>query len=111
MLFIELFPKIPADDGTKATLFSRFIDGPNILILNGHAWRSQRNVINPAFHRSMPVKLFGKLTQEMFKVMETIKATINISDLMECWTLEAIGRAGFGIYIYIYSVTYFDLVF
>ncbi|KAI9360255.1 cytochrome P450 [Pilaira anomala] len=92
----ELFPKIPADDGTEATLFSRFIGGPNILILNGHAWRSQRKVINPAFHRSMPVKLFGKLTQEMFKAMETMETTINVSDMMERWTLEAIGRAGFG---------------
>lgn len=53
--------------------------------------------MNPAFHRSQPVKLFGKLTQDMFKAMETMDTTVNVSDLMERWTLEAIGRAGFGI--------------
>lgn len=33
----------------------------------------------------------------MFKAMETMDTTVNVSDLMERWTLEAIGRAGFGI--------------
>lgn len=66
------------------------------MLLNGHEWKSQRKVANPAFRRSMPVKLFGKLTQEMFRSMETMNETINVSDLMERWTLDAIGKAGFG---------------
>lgn len=44
----------------------------------------------------MPVKLFGKLTQEMFQLMETMGNIIDVTDLMERWTLEAIGKAGFG---------------
>jgi hypothetical protein len=43
----------------------------------------------------MPVKLFGKLTQGMFKSMESMDATA-VSDLMERWTLNAIGKAVFG---------------
>jgi cytochrome P450 len=74
----------------------KFIGGPNMVFLNGHEWKSQRKMANPAFHRSMPVKLFGELTVEMFKVMETMGETIDFSDMMERWTLDAIGKAGFG---------------
>lgn len=44
----------------------------------------------------MPIKLFGKLTQDLFKVMDTMDETVDVSDLMLRWTLEAIGKAGFG---------------
>lgn len=41
--------------------------------------------------------MFGNLTQEMFQVMETMEGdSINISDLMERWALDALGRGGFG---------------
>lgn len=65
-------------------------------LVNGNEWKLQRKVANPAFHRSMPVKLFGELTVEMFKVMETMGETINFSNMMGRWTLEALGKAGFG---------------
>ncbi|CAO3639437.1 unnamed protein product [Mucor hiemalis] len=91
----ELFPKAEQEIQYENSLNGKFIDGPNIVLLNGHEWKSQRKVANPAFRRSMPVKLFGKLTQEMFRSMETMNETINVSDLMERWTLDAIGKAGF----------------
>lgn len=96
MLQIELFPKASVNDGTAGTLIGKFVGGPNIVFLNGHDWKNQRKAANPAFRRSMPVKLFGKLTQEMFKSMEKMGETVNTNDLMERWTLEAIGKAGFG---------------
>lgn len=65
-------------------------------VLHGHQWKEQRKVANPAFHRSMPVKLFGKLVQDMFVVMETLENSVDVSDLMQRWTLDAIGKAGFG---------------
>jgi cytochrome P450 len=83
--------------GKEDTLSGKFTGGPNILFTNGAEWKSQRMVANPAFRRSMPVKLFGKLTVELFETMETMGDTVNFSDLMERWTLEAIGKAGFGI--------------
>lgn len=67
--------------------------------LDGQAWKTQRKIANPAFHRSMPVKLFGELTVELFKVMENMDETINVSNMMERWTLEVIGKAGFGKHI------------
>jgi cholesterol 24(S)-hydroxylase len=66
--------------------------------LNGEHWRDQRKIANPAFHRSMPVEMFGKLTQKMFGVMDTMEKTVDVVDLMERWTLDAIGKAGFGKY-------------
>jgi cytochrome P450 len=66
-------------------------------MINGDHWKSQRKVANPAFHRAMPVKLFARLTLEMFDVIEASgNPVINISDFMERWTLDAIGNAGFG---------------
>lgn len=93
---LELFPKVVTQDGHRDTLQGKFLGDSNMLVLNGHAWKSQRKVANPAFHRSMPVKLFGKLTQDMFKVMDDMGETIVITDLLERWTLDAIGKAGFG---------------
>jgi cytochrome P450 len=58
---IEFFPKIPTNLSKDKTLFTRFIGGPNMAVLNGHEWKEQRKVANPAFHRSMPVKLFGSI--------------------------------------------------
>lgn len=44
----------------------------------------------------MPVKLFGNITQQLFKRIEGSEKTLNVSDLMMRCTLEAIGKAGFG---------------
>ncbi|KAG1080916.1 hypothetical protein G6F42_023153 [Rhizopus arrhizus] len=53
-------------------------------------------VANPAFHRAQPIQLFGKLTQDLFDRMDRLGETVDAHDLMERFTLEAIGRAGFG---------------
>ncbi|KAI9493687.1 cytochrome P-450 cyp509A1 [Zychaea mexicana] len=80
----------------QSTLLGRFAFGPNILILNGDKWKAQRMIANPAFHRSLPVSLFGQLTQELFCTMDTmLDSPIDFHDLMERWALDAIGRAGF----------------
>jgi hypothetical protein len=45
----------------------------------------------------MPVKTFGNLTLKMFKTMEGYDTnTIDVLDLFERLTLDAIGLAGFG---------------
>jgi cytochrome P450 len=77
-------------------LLTRFVGGLNVAMLNGQAWKTQRMVANPAFHRSMPVKLFGKLAQDLFAAMESMDEVVDFTDLMQRWTLEVIGRVGFG---------------
>jgi cytochrome P450 len=64
--------------------------------LNGAHWKNQRTIANPAFHRAQPIQLFGKLTQDLFLKMDTMAETVEVTDLMERWTLDAIGKAGFG---------------
>jgi hypothetical protein len=50
---------------------------------------------NPAFRQSLPVNLFGRLTLDLFNVIDATQ-TVDIADLMKRWTLDAIGNAGFG---------------
>lgn len=94
----DTFPKLDSKEEHKDTLKDKFTGGPNVLTLNNKKWRSQRMISNPAFRRSMPVKMFGNLTQQLFEVMETMDDTVDAADLMERWTLDAIGKAGFGKY-------------
>ncbi|KAI8085855.1 cytochrome P450 [Gilbertella persicaria] len=90
------FPKAHRAVGAKGTLISKFIGGPNIVLLSGADWRRHRKIANPAFQRSMPVKAFGNLTIKMYKAMEDSGSdTIDVLNLFERWTLDAIGITGF----------------
>lgn len=53
-------------------------------------------IANPAFHRSMPIELFGKLTKKMIYVMDQAKGPIEFHNMTSRITLDAIGLAGFG---------------
>ncbi|KAI8887606.1 cytochrome P450 [Backusella circina FSU 941] len=92
----DIFPKDRTPVLSIHSLTHRFLGGPSILNVNGQEWKNQRKVANPAFHRSMPVQLFGHLTATLFSEMEKLNTQrINISDLVERFTLDAIGKAGF----------------
>ncbi|KAG2225674.1 hypothetical protein INT45_012146 [Circinella minor] len=98
LLKTDLFPKPAVSNVKKETLFGKFIMGPNIIFLpHGPQWKSQRSILNPAFHRSMPVKLFGELTQKLFAELdkEIDLGSVDVPDIMTRWTLDAIGIAGF----------------
>ncbi|KAI8138783.1 cytochrome P450 [Fennellomyces sp. T-0311] len=90
------FIKSPLGDRFAGTIVGQFILGPNILFLSGKQWRDQRKVANPAFHRQMPLALFGRLTEKMFAIIDQTEEIVDTYDLMERWTLDAIGNAGFG---------------
>ncbi|GAA5801593.1 hypothetical protein HPULCUR_007041 [Helicostylum pulchrum] len=96
LLKTKMFPKCDFNIGNEQGFLNKFIAGPNVLIISGDHWKSQRKVINPAFRRSMPMKLFGQLTQELFATIQVLGGTVDVSDLMMRCTLDAIGRAGFG---------------
>ncbi|KAI8144465.1 cytochrome P450 [Fennellomyces sp. T-0311] len=94
---LDIFPKA-SDFGEshQETLVGRFAFGPNILFSNGNRWKMQRMIANPAFHRSMPVDLFGQLTQQLFRQMDTIlDSPIDFQKMVGRWTLDVIGLAGF----------------
>ncbi|KAG2195573.1 hypothetical protein INT47_001320 [Mucor saturninus] len=92
----DLFPKFSIREGLQDTLFMKFINGENMILAHTEAWKSQRKVISPAFRRSMPTKVFGNCMQEMFEAMDQMGPTIDVSNLMRKYTLDVIGKAGFG---------------
>ncbi|KAI8143288.1 cytochrome P450 [Fennellomyces sp. T-0311] len=96
LLKTNIFIKANRDHDIKGTLLHRYVFGPNIVFLNGSAWKHQRMIANPAFHRSMPIDLFGNLGVKLFNVMDAQEGPIDFHDMMERWTLDAIGKAGFG---------------
>lgn len=77
------------------------IGGPNVVFLNGHQWKKQRMTANPAFRRSMPVTMFGNLALDVFALMEEYgNKNLEMHELMERFTLESIGKSGFGTYVW-----------
>ncbi|KAI8143746.1 cytochrome P450 [Fennellomyces sp. T-0311] len=96
LLKTNIFEKTNIMIERENTLINRFSNGRrNILVLTGRAWKHQRMIANPAFHRSMPIDLFGNLTVKLFKTMDAMAGPIEFHRMMERWTLEAIGKAGF----------------
>ncbi|CDS08801.1 hypothetical protein LRAMOSA10162 [Lichtheimia ramosa] len=96
LLKADIFAKATVGEVRGNTLIGRFLFQRNILMLNGHEWRSQRKVANPAFHRSMPVELFGKLVQKVIHVIDQAESdTVNFHQMTERFALDAIGLAGF----------------
>ncbi|CEG79632.1 hypothetical protein RMATCC62417_14075 [Rhizopus microsporus] len=91
------FPKATDNGGVEGSLIKKFLGGPNIVFLSGADWKRHRKIANLAFQRSMPIKLFGKLTKKMFESMEDLGYdNVDVNDLFQRFTLDAIGIGGFG---------------
>lgn len=91
-----MFPKANVIKGRERTLNGRYLAGQNILMSNGQRWKSHRMIANPAFHRAMPVRLFGKMTENLFEKIEQGGSQVEVTNLMQRLTLDVIGNAGFG---------------
>ncbi|ORX55716.1 cytochrome P-450 cyp509A1 [Hesseltinella vesiculosa] len=95
----DLFPKVDMS-GFDGTLFNRYVRKSNILLANGAEWKKHRKLANPAFHRSLPVKMFSSHAEHMTCVLQNQQPqqefTVDIVKLMECVTLDSIGQAAFG---------------
>ncbi|CAO3645085.1 unnamed protein product [Cunninghamella blakesleeana] len=98
----DLFPKI---DFTKlateeGSFFNNYVGFKNILMTNGDEWMKHRKLTNPAFKVSLPVRLFGEMTQNLFQMLDNDykdeSFDINIHDYNQRITLDIIGKAGFG---------------
>lgn len=57
--------------------------------------------MNPAFHRSMPVKTFGSVMPDLFAVIDKESESVPIALKMRNFTLDALGLAAFGMAIII----------
>lgn len=52
--------------------------------------------MNPAFHRSMPVKTFGGVMPDLFALIDQESDNVPITIRMKSFTLDALGLAAFG---------------
>ncbi|ORZ04759.1 cytochrome P450 [Absidia repens] len=94
----DIYAKANAYTTQKDTLFYKFIGPKNILFEHDkNEWKKHRKLVNPAFHKSKPVKLFGVLGHKVFKIVDEANGKpIDVTSLMERYTLDVIGQAGFG---------------
>ncbi|KAI9269153.1 cytochrome P450 [Phascolomyces articulosus] len=79
--------------------FEAFVGLDNVATVNDPQWKKQRKIMNPAFHRSMPVGLFGNLMQKVIQIIDETQSKgeeVVIIRLSQRLTLEALGRAAFG---------------
>lgn len=75
----------------------KLVGKTNIVFANGHIWKNQRKSMNPAFHRAMPVELFGDLSVKFFKRIDEHQGEpVSVIGLMERLTLDALARGLFG---------------
>ncbi|CDS03771.1 hypothetical protein LRAMOSA01172 [Lichtheimia ramosa] len=97
LLKMDVFPRAQ-DALIEGQLLRRIVGVRHMAVLDGQEWRQQRKVANPAFHRSMPINIFGQVTHKLFKVMddESQYGSIEVHDLMTRWTLDSLGLAAFG---------------
>ncbi|KAI9495418.1 cytochrome P450 [Zychaea mexicana] len=91
-----LFPKAAiSKENRKGTLYGRTLIGPNVGFSTGDQWKKQRQVLNPAFARSMPVKALGRLSQTMINVIEAQigadgNELLDLYDIAHRWALDAL---------------------
>jgi hypothetical protein len=52
--------------------------------------------MNPAFHRSMPVKTFGGVIPNLFALIEKESDNVPITIRMQSFALDVLGLAAFG---------------
>ncbi|KAH8555197.1 cytochrome P450 [Umbelopsis sp. PMI_123] len=85
------FPKHESFSSQHESLLNRFIGSESIVASNG-------SIANPAFHRSMPVKLFGRLCEKMMLRFEKEGDGLDNVDVpmfLQRFTLDVIGLAAF----------------
>ncbi|KAI9307143.1 cytochrome P-450 cyp509A1 [Cunninghamella echinulata] len=95
----DIFPKSSLDS-QRGTYVEQFTGSHNILFSSGHEWLKHRKIVNPAFHKSLPVKLFDESVQDLFDVWEENypqnEFTLDVTKYFDRLTLQIIGKAGFG---------------
>ncbi|KAM3583176.1 hypothetical protein VKS41_004927 [Umbelopsis sp. WA50703] len=91
----EVFPRAEHSFGEGDTLLNGMIRHPSILTEPGEKWKKHRKASSPAFHRAMPVNIFGHLVQNLFVEIEKNLNSVEISGLLERFGFDAITSAGF----------------
>ncbi|KAI9493100.1 cytochrome P450 [Zychaea mexicana] len=99
LMHTDIFPKLsttPAQHARRGTVVGKLLLGENVVLLAGKSWKEQRKIVSPAFQRSLPVQVFGKLTQKMVDIMSKEMGAIDVYDITQRWALDVLGEAAFG---------------
>ncbi|KAG1114134.1 hypothetical protein G6F42_014272 [Rhizopus arrhizus] len=96
----DLFPKLDLTRHNAGTYNGKFSARSNNLFFStGAEWKRQRRIANPAFHRAMPISLFGLYAEKLFssisKSHSTNGSVIDLGSYVTNFTLDIIGDAGF----------------
>lgn len=75
----------------------RMSNGHSIAFENQDAWRRHHKIMEPAFRRAMPVRLFGRLASRLFDHFKADGLHVLVDDYMRRFAFDAIGLAGFGL--------------
>ncbi|CEP15817.1 hypothetical protein [Parasitella parasitica] len=74
----------------------KFMGKENVAMSNGEEWKKQRKIMNPAFHRSQPVKTFGNVMPDLFALIDQDPERVFITPKMKSFALDALGLSAFG---------------
>ncbi|KAG1046989.1 hypothetical protein G6F43_010543 [Rhizopus delemar] len=70
---------------------AQFVGRDSVVLSNGEVWKKQRKIMNPVFHRSMPIKTVASLVPLLFSAIEEANGRIHITPRMKDFTLDALG--------------------
>ncbi|PHZ09308.1 cytochrome P450 [Rhizopus microsporus ATCC 52813] len=79
----------------KRALVTKFLGQDNIFLTSGHQWKKQRALMNPVFHRSMPIKAIDEGVKALFSVIDKNNTNINVTTMMQHFTLDVLGITAF----------------
>lgn len=99
----ELFPKLDLTKINEGTYNGKFVvRSNNLFFAVGDEWKRQRRIANPAFHRAMPLKLFGNHAERLFDSIANNSSAsvgksdeVDMGDFIKRYALDVIGSAGF----------------
>lgn len=58
--------------------------------------RMHDQITNPAFHRSLPIDLCGRVCEDLYNIVMGQGGVFNIHNLTERFTLDVLGKGIFG---------------
>ncbi|CAO3697771.1 unnamed protein product [Rhizopus stolonifer] len=79
----------------KNGVILNFIGNNSVVMSNGESWKKQRALINPIFHRSMPIKTMGGVVKSFFAAIDKQDGNIDIANKMQQFTLDILGVTTF----------------
>ncbi|RIB13037.1 cytochrome P450 [Gigaspora rosea] len=89
----DTFPKLDLKE--YSPIYSRHL-GVNVVHSNSDIWKRYRRVCNPAF-KTIPIHFFVETGLKLMNVLERIdNKPIEVMDLMQRFTLDALGKTAFG---------------